>query len=306
MRAKGQGGIYFYFFCRGRQEGTCIEPFLPIAVVEQAVINHYDEMCFDQPFIVDFRSQIVEVMNDDQHSTTLLRRDLQIRLDKLDVQESNLIDLAAETSSAKQKVRSRLIDIDLQRQNLRDELASINSDLEVGAGIANFALDLLAQPDQLYRRLTDAARRELNQAVFNKLYVYRHSVVEDDIREPFRQIIHMERQTRDQQVTCELDRPKNSPEMNNRPGSWEDRLAGCLSKTSMVGVRRFELPASTSRTWRANQAALHPVATHDAIRRPPLLPQPIRRRLPYRLRQRVPAVPARRAPHASATADRTA
>lgn len=25
-----------------------------------------------------------------------------------------------------------------------------------------------------------------------------------------------------------------------------------------VGVRRFELPTSTSRTWRANRTALHP------------------------------------------------
>src|SRR5262245_34655810 len=32
----------------------------------------------------------------------------------------------------------------------------------------------------------------------------------------------------------------------------------------LVGVRGFEPPASTSRTWRANQAALHPVAgSHD-------------------------------------------
>jgi hypothetical protein len=26
----------------------------------------------------------------------------------------------------------------------------------------------------------------------------------------------------------------------------------------LVGVGRFELPTSTSRTWRANQATLHP------------------------------------------------
>ena len=45
----------------------------------------------------------------------------------------------------------------------------------------------------------------------------------------------------------------------------------------LVGVGRFELPASTSRTWRANQAALHPVsAVVDSIRMRLLLPQPFR------------------------------
>src|SRR4051794_32778785 len=36
-------------------------------------------------------------------------------------------------------------------------------------------------------------------------------------------------------------------------------LAGTMTRGFAVGVGRFELPASTSRTWRANQAALHPV-----------------------------------------------
>ena len=40
-----------------------------------------------------------------------------------------------------------------------------------------------------------------------------------------------------------------------------------VTRGFLVGVGRFELPASTSRTWRANQAALHPVAAIDAIRR---------------------------------------
>ena len=42
----------------------------------------------------------------------------------------------------------------------------------------------------------------------------------------------------------------------------------------LVGVRGFEPPASTSRTWRANQAALHPVAAGHAIQRLRVLPRP--------------------------------
>ena len=44
-----------------------------------------------------------------------------------------------------------------------------------------------------------------------------------------------------------------------------------------VGVRGFEPPASTSRTWRANQAALHPVAVGEATRPGPVPNRSVRR-----------------------------
>src|SRR5689334_1161739 len=51
---------------------------------------------------------------------------------------------------------------------------------------------------------------------------------------------------------------------------------GCVGRSvtrGLVGVRGFEPPASTSRTWRANQAALHPVAGSDSIPRASVLPR---------------------------------
>jgi site-specific DNA recombinase len=30
QRAMGNGGEYFYFFCRGRQEGSCDAPYLNV------------------------------------------------------------------------------------------------------------------------------------------------------------------------------------------------------------------------------------------------------------------------------------
>lgn len=36
MRAEGNGGEYFYFLCRGRQQGLCDMPYLPVEVVEKS------------------------------------------------------------------------------------------------------------------------------------------------------------------------------------------------------------------------------------------------------------------------------
>src|SRR5262249_24368516 len=42
QRAKGRrGGIYYYFFCRGRQDGICDHPYVPVEVMEKTVIQHY-------------------------------------------------------------------------------------------------------------------------------------------------------------------------------------------------------------------------------------------------------------------------
>ncbi|MEV6908331.1 hypothetical protein [Amycolatopsis sp. NPDC051071] len=39
-RGKGNGGEYFYFFCRGRQKHLCDLPYLSIAKLEAAVERH--------------------------------------------------------------------------------------------------------------------------------------------------------------------------------------------------------------------------------------------------------------------------
>ena len=46
----GNGGKYFYFFCRGRQEGLCDQPYLNVHAVEQAVLDHYATVSFPTAF----------------------------------------------------------------------------------------------------------------------------------------------------------------------------------------------------------------------------------------------------------------
>ena len=41
QRAVGNGGDYFYWLCRGRQQGLCDQPYIPIALVEEAVARYY-------------------------------------------------------------------------------------------------------------------------------------------------------------------------------------------------------------------------------------------------------------------------
>jgi hypothetical protein len=47
QRAVGRrGGEYYYFFCRGRQDGLCDHPYVPVEIMEKAVVDHYGTALF--------------------------------------------------------------------------------------------------------------------------------------------------------------------------------------------------------------------------------------------------------------------
>ena len=176
----------------------------------------------------------------------------------IETQETNLIDLAAETPSARQKVRSRLTSIDAQRKRLTNDLANVDTELQAGSDVVNAVLGVLDRPDELYRRLTDGGRRTLNQTIFEKLYVDSGTVVDDDLREPFVELVSIRRQaavggSHNQIRNANGDR--DGRRSYTKPQAFQ--VVGS-SKESMVGVGRFELPASTSRTWRATKLRYTP------------------------------------------------
>lgn len=52
MRGKNRkGDLYFYYFCRGRQDRAgCDLPYLPVAKVENAVVTHYATVRLPEEF----------------------------------------------------------------------------------------------------------------------------------------------------------------------------------------------------------------------------------------------------------------
>lgn len=170
-RAKGNGGTYFYFFCRGRQEHTCTEPYWDMDVVEEAVLRHYATVRLDREFAQQVRVVLYETIADRDQATKLLHKQLTTQLGKLDVQEENLLDLAADGDLPQAKIRRRLHRIQGQRQTLTEQLQDVGTNLDAGAALLEAALDLLEHPQELYRQITDHGRRMLNQALFDKLYI---------------------------------------------------------------------------------------------------------------------------------------
>ena len=202
------GGTYFYFFCSAKQHRACDEPYLSIDGVVEAVEHHYASLVLDPDLADAIRTLITDVVSDDQTASKLRAQQIAAKLTRLDVQEENLLDLAADGDLPTAKVRQRLRKLGAERAELEALQAGADDRLDAGAAVLTQTLGLLGQPDQLYRRSDDQGRRLLNQAIFTKLYVERDVVTGDEVREPFEAVV-------------ELDRALRSPEAWERGESVE-------------------------------------------------------------------------------------
>ena len=101
QRAAGNGGEYFYFYCRGRQEGLCDVPYLNVQAVEQEVIRHFATVSFSDEFKATVRERLDEALAGDLGSSQAVRDRLAAQLGALDTKEDNLLDLAADAELPK-------------------------------------------------------------------------------------------------------------------------------------------------------------------------------------------------------------
>ncbi len=253
--AKGNGGAYDYFFCRGRQEGVCDVPHIPVEVVEQAVVDHYQTITFEPALIQDLRRNIHATLADSQESIRLERNQLQNQLNRLEVAESNLIDLDTEGSLPNNKIRERLHDNQVQRIRITEQLDQIQTDLGEAAELLDTAIEFLSDPGHLYNRVTNKDRRKINQAVFDKLYIDDDTVTHDEPHEPFAELITLQRNpqrptTRNPTKTQNGRPPADTQTGAGTPKSNAALLAAALQKdlgssnTTMVDRTRLELVTS--------------------------------------------------------------
>ena len=186
---RGNGGEYFYFFCMGRREGLCDQPYLDVHAVEQAVLDHYATVSFPKAFKVAVHGRLDEALAHDLGSTQEVRERLAARLAALDTRESNLLDLAADGELPKEKIREKLIAIRDERAGIRRDTERLDAELETGRQVFGLALDLLDQPQELYRQAGPVLRKIMNQTIFTKLRLDGTSVTADELAEPFDVIV---------------------------------------------------------------------------------------------------------------------
>lgn len=129
------------------------------------------------------------------------RRDaIKKQVAKLDHQEGQYLDLVGDPEWPRDKIAERLRRVRDERARLQRQLEQTERpDLDAGRAALGMVLELLTQPEELYRLASERARRVLNQALFTRLYVDADEagsrVTGDEPTEPFAPVINAHRGT---------------------------------------------------------------------------------------------------------------
>ena len=170
--ARGRNGAaYPYYVCRGRQNGLCDLPHLPVDQVEDAVTRHYETLALPDGFTEAVQSILCSAVADDQSLTQELHSTLLGQLAKLDSREQRLIDLAADGLLDRSKILDRANKIKIERNRIETSLATTGSELAVGGRRLEEAINMAKDPVRLYRDSVDATRRQLNEAFYEALFI---------------------------------------------------------------------------------------------------------------------------------------
>ncbi len=268
------GSDYVYFFCRQSRTDVCTAPHINALRVEQAIEAHYATIRFTPDFIAEVRTHVGATLADEEAATRLRHRQLTSELRALDAQEDNLINLVAITDdtvpTAKAKIQAKLRDIEYQRQHLTERLTETHEDLSDSARLIELCLQLLENPQELYRRCDDEQRRLLNQALFEGLYLDHDEVTGHELREPFA-LLHRLQYGRHSDSTDKPDpgTPTVDAVRNSKatPQSGSGLLRVLLksteldqgsNKTPRVELRGIEPLTFSMRTRRATNCATAP------------------------------------------------
>ena len=142
QRSLGRGGEYFYFFCRGLQRHDCDTRYIDVGVMEELVEQEYHRLELDLDFSRFLRDELDEAQSDQQKVVRLRRDQLVIELERLDRQESNLVDLLADDQLDSDIARKKMRQIRDQRIRFQSELTAAGDGLAAGADLIEYALKL--------------------------------------------------------------------------------------------------------------------------------------------------------------------
>lgn len=243
------GGEYFYFFCRGKQQGVCDSRHIPFDVVEDQVIAHYRTVQLRPEFIEWVHGQIDSALQDQAGSRRQLRDQIQGQIARLQTRVDNLIDLVADGGLAGSKAREKITEIERERSALETSLGTIEDDLSIGAEFLKGWLELLRDPYELYRTASNDMRRELNQAIFTRIFVIDQDRAESELQEHVRLLLEAQAEwAASFGLGIEAGSSENDAEASSRSESTEGHwrkpvdLALGSSKQSLVPLEGLEPP----------------------------------------------------------------
>jgi hypothetical protein len=128
-------------------------------------------LTLEPDFVAEMRRHVNVAVDVEQAAERSARARLTAQLKKLETQEANLIDVAADGELATTAVKERLRDIAIQRRNIIDKLSRSEEQARRQADTVLAYLDLLSRPYSFYVASDDTIKRKILEAFFIRIWL---------------------------------------------------------------------------------------------------------------------------------------
>ena len=158
---KGNGGVYFNFFCHAMRRHECNQPYVPIEDLEREMHTYYARVKLSDDFREEVAAKVDATLLDEMAVQEAQRKRVTARLRELDEQEDRYLELVGDPDWPQDKLNAKMAKLRAERKQLSEQLGETDESLEIGRKVLAEALALLKNPQELYRQSDDAGKRLL-------------------------------------------------------------------------------------------------------------------------------------------------
>ena len=185
------GTLYDYFYCLGRQrlKNGCTFKATQAHMVEDLVEQHWSAVTISDERLSEVRRLVLE------HMDTLLpnqdRAEAKAKHDLADLQTQSerLMQAFYADAITLDHLKQEQARIGAERATAEALIARNTTDRDTVLAKLDYLCALLANPVRYYENAPDVMRRELNQGIFERIYVFDDEIVGSNLTEPVQRLL---------------------------------------------------------------------------------------------------------------------
>ncbi len=191
---RGNGGIYEYFVCLGRHQKrtTCTRSALRVEYLEQLVEDLYRTVQVEPGLVDAIREMLIEQFGRSHAALLEERAQQQRRLTRLEGQRQKLLDAYLAGAVPVDLLREKQAKISHEIEQAGKRADSLDVQFERVKTNLDKALDLAGNWYGAYCGSNERDRRQMNQAIFERIDVNLHHELEFKFRQPFAVLLNDE------------------------------------------------------------------------------------------------------------------
>ena len=185
------GNLYDYFYCLGRHrsKSSCTFRAIQSHQLEAAIENHWRTVTLRPSHVKGIRKLILDHMRVVLPDSSATRAQATEQLAKLERDSLKVLDAFYANAIDTPELRNEQVRIAAERAAAEQIVDSHQHDEKHLTNRLEYCLSLLSSAHAHYQQADDNARRELNQAVFEHLYVHDDEIVGSDLTPAFQRLM---------------------------------------------------------------------------------------------------------------------